>query len=261
MLKSKITKSLLFALSISFLSGNLVHAASYKVVSGDSLYKIGNLFNTNSSVLMQNNNLSSAMIYPGQVLNVPAVQYTVKSGDTLYLISKKFGVSLTALRTANNYWVDAIYPNQTLIIPGTSSSPSSTPSSSGGQTSAGVIPYTTADLDLLARLINAEAQGEPYEAKVAVGAVVVNRVKSADWPNTIKDVIYQQINGYYQFTPVLNGWINNAATADSRQAALDALKGVDPTHGAQFYFDDSTTNTWLWSKTVALRVDKMVFSY
>lgn len=261
MLKSKIAKSLLFALSISFLSGNLVHAASYKVVSGDSLYKIGNLFNTNSSVLMQTNNLSSSMIYPGQVLNVPAMQYTVKSGDTLYLIAKKFGVSLTALRTANNYWVDAIYPYQTLIIPGTSSSQSSVPSTSANQASAGVIPYTAADLDLLARLINAEAQGEPYEAKVAVGAVVVNRVKSANWPNTIKDVIYQQINGYYQFTPVLNGWINNGATADSRQAALDALKGVDPTHGAQFYFDDSTTNTWLWSKTVALRVDKMVFSY
>jgi len=263
MLKSKITKSLLFALSISFLSSNLVHAASYKVVSGDSLYKIGNLFSTSSPVLMQNNNLSSAMIYPGQVLNVPASQYTVKSGDTLYLIAKKFGISLSALRTANNYWVDYIYPNQTLLIPGTSSSQASTnmTSSTSSSASAGVIPYTESDLDLLARLINAEAQGEPYKAKVAVGAVVVNRVQSSSWPNTIKEVIYQRINGYYQFSPVLNGWINNPATAESRQAALEALKGSDPTNGAQFYFDDSTTNTWLWSKTVALRVDKMVFSY
>lgn len=256
MLKSKMTKSLLFALSISFLSSNFVHAASYKVISGDSLYTIGKVFNTNSSTLMQSNNLSSAMIYPGQVLNVPAGQYTVKSGDTLYLISKKFGISLNTLRTANNYWVDYIYPNQTLLIPSTSSS-----SGSSNQTSSSVIPYTESDLDLLARLINAEAQGEPYKAKVAVGAVVVNRVKSSSWPNTIKDVIYQNINGYYQFSPVINGWINNPATTESRQAALDALKGIDPTNGAQFYFDDSTTNTWLWSKTVALRVDKMVFSY
>jgi N-acetylmuramoyl-L-alanine amidase len=264
MLKSKITKGLLFALSISFLSGNLVKAASYKVVSGDSLYTIGNVFNTSSSSLMQSNSLSSAMIYPGQVLNVPATQYIVKSGDTLYLIAKKYGISLNTLRTANNYWVDYIYPSQVLLIPGTSSSSSSGNQTSTGpisQATSGVIPYTVSDLDLLARLINAEAQGEPYKAKVAVGAVVVNRVKSSIWPNTIKDVIYQKINGYYQFSPVLNGWINYAATAESRQAALDALNGVDPTNGAQFYFDDSTTNTWLWSKTVALRVDKMVFSY
>lgn len=256
MFKSKITKSLLFALSISFLSGNLVKAASYKVVSGDSLYTIGKIFNTSSTSIMQNNNLNSAMIYPGQVLNVPGTQYTVKSGDSLYLIAKRFGISLNTLRVANNYWADYIYPNQILLIPGTSSNSNSTntPSSS-------VIPYTQSDLDLLARLINAEAQGEPYNAKVAVGAVVVNRVKSSNWPNTITDVIYEKINGYYQFSPVLNGWINYAATADSRQAALDALKGIDPTNGAQFYFDDSTTNTWLWSKTIALRVDKMVFSY
>lgn len=256
MLKSKITKSLIFALSISFLSGNLVKAASYKVVSGDSLYTIGKVFNTSSTSIMQSNNLSSAMIYPGQVLNVPGTQYTVKSGDTLYLISKRFGINLDTLRIANNYWSDSIYPNQVLLIPGTSSSSNST-----NTPSTSVIPYTANDLDLLARLINAEAQGEPYKAKVAVGAVVVNRVKSPSWPTTIKDVIYQQINGYYQFSPVLNGWINYAATAESRQAALDALNGIDPTNGAQFYFDDSTTNTWLWSKTVALRVDNMVFSY
>jgi N-acetylmuramoyl-L-alanine amidase len=256
MIKSKLTKGLLFALSISCLSGNLVKAASYKVASGDSLYTIGKVFNTSSSSLMQSNSLNSAMIYPGQVLNVPATQYAVKSGDTLYLIAKKFGITLNTLRTANNYWVDYIYPSQILLIPGTSSSVTS-----DIQPSSSVIPYSESDLDLLARLINAEAQGEPYKAKVAVGAVVVNRVKSSSWPNTIKDVIYQRINGYYQFSPVLNGWINNAGTAESRQAALDALKGVDPTNGAQFYFDDSTTNTWLWSKTVALRVDKMVFSY
>lgn len=256
MMKSKITKSLLFALSITFLSSTIVKAATYKVVSGDSLYTISKLFNANSSSIMQSNNLNSTMIFSGQVLNVPGSEYTVKSGDTLYLIAKKFGISLFNLRLANHYWADYIYPNQVLVIPNTNSY-----SNSSSSSFTSVIPYTESEVDLLARLINAEAQGEPYKAKVAVGAVVVNRVKSSSWPNTINDVIYQKINGYYQFSPVLNGWINKPATAESRQAAIDALKGIDPTNGAQFYFDDSTTNTWLWSKPVALRVDNMVFSY
>lgn len=253
---NKLTKSIGLALSLTFLSAVSAKAATYKVVTGDSLYTIGRTFNTTSTALMESNNLSSSAIYPGQVITVPASQYIVKKGDTLYLIAKKFGISLDSLRIANNYWTDTIYVNQALTIPNGSTSSDST-----NKASSGVISYTESDLDLLARLINAEAQGEPYKAKVAVGAVVVNRVQSSSWPNTIKDVIYQKVSGYYQFTPVLNGWINNAATAECRQAAIDALNGVDPTNGAEFYFDDSTKNTWLWSKVVALRVDNMVFSY
>lgn len=256
MIKFKLSKSLILGLALSIISATSVNAATYKVVSGDSLYTIGKLFNTTSSSLIQSNNLNSATIYAGQTLNVPGAQYIVKTGDTLYLIAKKYGISIYNLRAANNYWSDYIYPNQVLTIPNYVAS-----NNSANQTFTSVIPYTESDLDLLARLINAEAQGEPYKAKVAVGAVVVNRVKSSDWPNSIRDVIYQKINGYYQFSPVLNGWINNPATAETRQAAIDALKGIDPTNGAQFYFDDSTKNTWLWSKPIALRVDNMVFSY
>lgn len=238
----------MIAVSLSMLLATPVYAASYKVTSGDSLYKIGTLFNTNSSTLMSTNNLSSSIIYPGQVLNVPCATYTVKSGDSLYLIAKAYGISVTSLKTANSLIYNTIYPGQVLNLPGI------TPKNAG-------ISYTQSDVDLLARLINAEAQGEPYKAKVAVGAVVVNRVKSSSFPDTISEVIYQRINGYYQFTPVLNGWINNPATQDARNAAIDALNGVDPTNGALFYFDDSTTNSWLWSKPIAIIIDKMVFAY
>ncbi|MBL4935289.1 LysM peptidoglycan-binding domain-containing protein [Clostridium sp. YIM B02515] len=256
MINSKNLKVLLFTAAITLFSAHSAKAADYTVSSGDSLYTVGKLFNTNTYTLKGDNRLSSDIIYPGQVLNVRAKDYTVKSGDTLYLIAKNNGISLNFLRKANNYWTDYIYPGQKLIIPGTSYSVNST-----SQTHYGVIPYTDSDLDLLARLVHAEAQGEPYKAKAAVAAVVVNRVQSSAWPNTIRDVIYQRINGYYQFSPVLNGMINQAATSEDRQAALDALNGYDPTNGAQFYFDDSTKNTWLWSKPVALRVDNMVFSY
>ena len=117
------------------------------------------------------------------------------------------------------------------------------------------------DLDLLARLITAEAQGEPYQAKVAVGAVVMNRVKSGLWENTIKGVIYQNINGYYQFTPVVNGWINKPAEPESVEAAKAAMSGVDPTNGTQFYYDDKVTNTWILSKPVSVQIGHMIYAY
>lgn len=254
MLKSKKLKSLLMTLSLSLLSMQSVHAASYTVASGDSLYKIGKLFNSSASTIMQNNNLSSTILYPGQVLSVPSKTYTVQNGDSLFLVAQKYGISTSALRQANGKWDDMIYPGQTLNIPGSVSS-------SGQSTSTAVISYTSDEVDLLARLIRAESDGEPYTAKVAVGAVVVNRVQDARFPKTITDVIYQKDAGYYQFSPVVNGMINRSATDEDRKAAYEALRGADPTNGALYYFDDSTTNTWLWSKTVALRVDRMVFSF
>lgn len=247
----------LLAFSMTLLTAYSAKAASYTVSSGDSLYTISRTFNTSISTIKSSNKLGSDIIYPGQVLNVPAATYTVKSGDTLYLIAKRNGISLSSLRKINNYWKDTIYVGQTLILPGNTASTEATSKAPASS----VIPYTQSDLDLLARLIQAEAQGVSYKAKVAVGAVVVNRVQSSKWPNTIREVIYHKSAGYYQFTPVVNGWINKPASAESRQAALEALKGADPTNGAEFYFDDSTKNTWLWSKQVALRVDNMVFSY
>ncbi|MCT8975354.1 LysM peptidoglycan-binding domain-containing protein [Clostridium sp. CX1] len=258
MIKSKKIKALLMTMSLSLLSIQSVHAASYTVQSGDSLYKIGRLFSTAANTIMQNNNLSSTLIYPGQVLKVSSQTYTVKSGDSLYLIAQNFGVSVDSLRKANNKWDNLLYLGQTLNIPSnnyTSVSPNS------GQASASVISHTEAEIDLLARLIKAEAEGQPYTAKVAVGAVVVNRVQDSRFPSTVTSVVYQKDAGYYQFTPVVNGMINKPATAEDRKAALEALSGADPTKGALYYFDDSTTNKWLWSKTVALRVDRMVFSY
>lgn len=240
------------AVLLGLLLKSTANAAVYTVQSGDSLYKIGNLYRTTSSAIMRDNNLSSDRISPGLVLNVPGDTYTVKSGDTLSLIANKNGILLYSLRRANNKWDNMIYPGQKLYLPGVVAAPKS---------DAAVIPYTSSDLDLLARLIRAEAENQPYNAKVAVGAVVVNRVQSSEWPNTLRNVIYHRPGGYYQFTPVLNGTINKPATNTDLKAAYDALHGIDPTNGAMFYFDDSTTNQWLWSKTLAARIDRMVFMY
>lgn len=260
MFKLKKLSVLLLTLGVSLSAVLPVKAADYTVTSGDSLYTLSKTFKTTISQLKTTNNLSNDNIYIGQTLNVPAQVYSVKSGDSLYLISQKLGISLNTLRVMNNKWDNYIYPGQKLLVPGAITVSSSSSSTTSAQP-AGVIPYTKADVDLLARLINAEAQGEPYSAKVAVGAVIINRVQDSRFPKTISSVIYQVDHGYYQFTPVLNGWINKPATSESIQAAYAALSGADPSNDALYYFDDSTTNTWLWSKPIAARISHMVFAY
>lgn len=225
-------------------------AADYTVVTNDSLYKIGQLFNTSVATIKQDNHLTTDSIYPGQVLYVAAKVHTVKSGDSLYLIAKQYGVPLDSLRRANNKWDNNLLPGQQLIIPGVKTT-------SGTNT---VIQYSNSELDLLARLIEAEAAGEIYEAKVAVGGVVVNRVQSSDWPNTIESVINHVTGGYYQFTPVKNGTIQKPASSDAIKAAWAALYGSDPSKEALFYFDDSSTNEWLLAKTRTAYIDNMIFA-
>lgn len=233
----------------STLNSAIVYAADYTIVPNDSLYKLSLLFNTSVNTLKSDNQLNSDALYPGQVLSVPADLYTIKSGDSVYLIAKKYGIPLSSLRQANNKWDNTIYPGQKLIIP------SIKPVSGSGT----VISYSANEVNLLARLITAEAGGEAYEAMVGVGGVVVNRVLSPDWPSSITSVIYQVIGEYYQFTPVKNGHINNPPSDAALRAAWASLYGSDPSKDAMFYFDDSSTNQWMWSKTVTARIDSMVF--
>lgn len=251
-------KKLIFLVFAAFLiaagaKSNSVQAASYNVKSGDSLYTISRTYNTNTNYLMTANNLSNSSIYAGQTIKVPDTTYTVKSGDSLYLIAQKFGVSLYNLRLANNLWSDYIYVGQYLAIPAGSNS-----STSGTRY---VISCTNAEVDLLARLINAEAGGESYTAMKSVGAVIVNRVKSGTFPNTITKVIYDTPGGYYQFTPVANGMIYKPATTASLNAAKEALMGADPTGGALYFYDNTATNSWLRSKPVALISGNLIFAF
>lgn len=235
-------------LSVALMTGN-VFAANYQVAANDSLYKIGALFDTSVATLQSDNGLNSDYIYPGQILNVRTLTYTVRNGDTLYIVSQKNGVPVYSLRKANNKWDDMLYVGQKLLIPGNSGAPSGN----------AVISYSQSEVDLLARLIQAEAENQPYDAKVGVGAVVVNRVQSQEFPNNISSVINQVINGYYQFSPVKNGYINKPASAVAKNAAYTALYGNDPSKGSLFYFDDSATNKWLWSKPIKAYIGNMVF--
>lgn len=117
------------------------------------------------------------------------------------------------------------------------------------------------DLDLLARLITAEAGGESYNAQVAVGAVVVNRVKSSSFPSSISDVITEKTNGFYQFTPVLNGNINRPAQASAVKAAKEALNGTDPTNNALFFYSGGTPDGLTLPQPVSIKIGNLTFLF
>ena len=114
------------------------------------------------------------------------------------------------------------------------------------------------DIQLMARAINGEARGEPYEGQVAVGAVILNRVKSSQFPNTIAGVIYQS----GAFTAVADGQINVPIDEGSTvyKAARDAMNGWDPTGGCIYYFNpDTATNKWIWSRPHVKTIGKHRF--
>jgi len=117
--------------------------------------------------------------------------------------------------------------------------------------------HSTSEVDLLARLIHGEARGEPYIGKVAVGAVVLNRVRSSSFPNTISAVIYQP----GAFDAVRDGQIWLTPDADSKRAARDAMNGWDPTGGCLYYFNPRTaTSSWIWTRPIQLSIGRHNFS-
>ncbi len=110
---------------------------------------------------------------------------------------------------------------------------------------------SSTDLNLLARLVYGEARGEPYSGQVAVAAVVLNRVKSSSFPNTIAGVIYQS----GAFDVVSDGQINMKPNSTAIKAAQDAINGWDPSYGAIYYFNPNTaTSRWIWSRPMTVTI-------
>ncbi len=125
--------------------------------------------------------------------------------------------------------------------------------SSSGNTSGSA---SNSDVNLLARLIYGEARGESYTGQVAVGAVVLNRVKHSSFPNTVSGVIYQR----GAFDAVSDGQINLSPDQTAISAARDAINGWDPSYGAIYYFNPNTaTNGWIWSRPLTVVIGKHRF--
>ena len=147
----------------------------------------------------------------------------------------------------NGLSVDGQVGNQTLAALGMQPK-----GNSGGGGNSG----SSGDLDLLARLISAEARGEPYEGQVAVGAVVLNRVEHPSFPNSISGVIYQKD----AFTCLYDGQFNEPVAESAYRAAQDALNGWDPSYGAIYYFNPVTaTSAWIWSRPLIVTIGRHRF--
>ena len=189
---------------------------------------------TGSSVRTLQTKLKSWGYYTGSVDGIYGSQ-TVKA--VKYFQSK------------NGLAVDGIVGAKTAAALGMTLSGSSSGSSSGS--------YSSSDEYLLAKCVYAEARGEPYVGQVAVAAVVLNRVRSASFPNTIAGVIYQP----WAFTCVNDGQINLSPDNNAIKAAKDALNGWDPTNGCLYYYNPATaTSSWIWTRPVMLSIGKHNFA-
>lgn len=154
--------------------------------------------------------------------------------------------AVKSFQKKNGLTVDGIAGSKTLKAMGINSSSSSSSSNSAN----------SSNTNLLARIIYGESRGEPYAGQVAVGAVVLNRVKSSKFPNTIAGVIYQT----GAFDAVSDGQINKSPDSTAIKAAKDALNGWDPSYGAIYYFNPSTaTNKWIWSRPLTVVIGKHRF--
>lgn len=158
--------------------------------------------------------------------------------------------AVRAFQQKNGLTVDGKAGDQTLAAMGLSAGGGNS-SNSGGSGGA-----SSSQVDLLARLISAEARGEPYSGQVAVGAVVLNRIKHPSFPNMLPGVIYQS----GAFTCITDGQFNQPVAESAYRAARDALNGVDPSGGAIYYFNPSTaTSSWIWSRPLITVIGKHRF--
>lgn len=167
-----------------------------------------------------------------------ATTHTVKHGETLWNIAKQYGVPLKQLQKQNGKYTNVLFSGETLVIPKATISAS--------------------EKDLLARLVHAEAKGEPYAGKVAVATVVLNRV---DHPDTIRAVIYERSGGHYAFTPVQNGTIHEPADREAYQAVEEALAFRGLGNGSLYFYNPKTAKSnWLRSKQVTVVIGNHVFA-
>lgn len=214
--------AIIFALNIAIIAGAQLFAGavSYKVgSSGDTVRKI-------------QQRLSSWGYYSGSV-------------DGIY--GSRTEAAVRRFQRTNGLTADGIAGPATLAAIGLPAG------SSGGGSTGG---SGSTDVNLLARLISAEARGEPYSGQVAVGAVVLNRIEHPSFPSTLSGVIYQR----GAFTCVTDGQFDQPVAASAYKAARDALNGWDPSGGAIYYFNPSTaTSKWIWSRPLIVSIGKHRF--
>ena len=185
-----------------------------------------------------------------KTMQTKLINWGYLSGKADGIFGAKTKAAVIKFQKNNGLTADGIVGTKTAQAMGLKLTGSTTTTSSNNGTSS------STDLNLLARAIYGEARGEPYTGQVAVAAVILNRVKSSSFPNTIAGVIYQS----GAFDCVADGQINLTPNQNAYNAARDALNGWDPTYGCLFYYNPRTaTSKWMLSRTVKLNIGNHAF--
>lgn len=173
-----------------------------------------------------------------------AVMHDIKHGESLFIIAVNNNISVNELKQANGLQHNRIYAGGKLVIP----------ESSGNVTES----VNGRDIDLLARLITAEAGAEPYQGKVAVASVILNRMEDPKFPKTITGNVFKP----HEFESVSNGLIwQRQPTEEAYRAVKAARKGWDPTYGSKFFFNPAKVQgpSWVWTRRIVERIGNHVF--
>ena len=209
------------------------------------------------NLFFRNNELYALSKYGSRGEEVRTIQTKLKrwgyyDGNVDGIYGSQTLAAVKKFQKKNGLTVDGIAGTKTLQAMGIFNSSGN---SSGGSNNSSSSTNSN-DLNLLSRLVHGEARGEPYTGQVAVAAVVLNRVRSSSFPNTVSGVIYQK----GAFDVVSDGQINLTPNDTAKKAAQDALNGWDPTNGAIYYFNPATaTNKWIWSRPMTVTIGKHRF--
>lgn len=203
----------------------------------------GNASETEESVVLKTGSSGTQV----RTLQTKLNNWGYDAGTVDGIFGSKTQAAVKRFQQKNGLVADGIVGSRTAAALGMTLTSSSSSNSS----------YSSQDVYLLAKCIHAEARGEPYMGQVAVGAVVLNRVKSSNFPNTISGVIYQP----YAFTAVIDGQMNLEPNETAYNAARDAMNGWDPTNGCIYYYNPATaTSSWIWSRKVMITIGKHNFA-
>ncbi|MDC0702500.1 cell wall hydrolase [Priestia sp. AB] len=221
--------------TLSFIGFNATATAAtnYKVVKGDSLWKLGKRYSVTIDDIKKLNNRQGDMIYIGETLAIPSK-------------TKVLAAETTEPSTA---------------APANTAKPEPKPEAKPTEQETPAVSISASEKDLLARLVEAEAKGESYEGKVGVATVVLNRVDSPKFPDTVTGVIKQVVGKAYAFSPVQNGSINKPASEDSKKAVEQALTRKDRLDDSIYFYNPKTaTDNWIRSRAVIKTIDHHVFA-
>ncbi|TSB46119.1 cell wall hydrolase [Alkalicoccobacillus porphyridii] len=176
-----------------------------------------------------------------QLADAAGATHTIQKGESLSSISDQYAIPAAAIKRMNNLSSDSIVAGDKLEIPAS---------------------VSNEEKDLLARLIHAEAKGESYAGKVAVGTVVLNRVDSDLYPDSVNDVVYERsASGHYAFSPVLDGAISNKADSESNRAAEEALQFRGQGQNSLYFYNPETaTSKWVSTREQTIVIGNHVFA-